>query len=99
MAVKGVAHFYKASKKHIVTLSTEHKCVLDSCRVLQQQGFDVTYLGVNKEGLVDVDEFKSVLRDDTGLVSMMMVNNEIGTIQPLEEIGKICRERKVRADT
>ena len=95
MAVKGVSGFYKERKKHVITLQTEHKCVLDSCRVLQQHGFDVTYLGVNSEGLVDIEEFKQAIRPDTSMVSMMLVNNEIGVVQPLAEVGAICREHKV----
>jgi len=95
LAIKGVANFYKKNKKHIITTQTEHKCVLDSCRVLQQQEFDVTYLGVNSEGLIDIDEFKAAIRPDTVMASVMYVNNEIGVIQPLQEIGSICREHKV----
>ncbi|EME27196.1 cysteine desulfurase [Galdieria sulphuraria] len=94
-AIKGVANFYKERKRHIITTQTEHKCVLDSCRHLQQNGFEVTYLPVNKEGLVSLEDVKNAIRPDTVLVSVMMVNNEIGVIQPVEEIGKICRERKV----
>jgi cysteine desulfurase len=96
LAVKGVAHFYKEKKRHIVTTQTEHKCVLDSCRVLQAQGFEVTYLPVDSEGLVSVDAVAAALRPDTALVSVMYVNNEIGVIQPVDEIGKLCREHKVR---
>lgn len=93
MVIKGVAMFYKSRKKHVVTTQTEHKCVLDSCRWLQQRGFDVTYLPVRKNGLVDLDELKDAIRDDTALVSVMAVNNEIGVVQPLSEIGRICREK------
>lgn len=95
MVIKGVAQFYKAKKKHVVTTQTEHKCVLDSCRWLQQRGFDVTYLPVRSDGLVDVDELRDAIRDDTSLVSIMAVNNEIGVVQPLEAIGRICREKGV----
>ncbi|KAL3680634.1 hypothetical protein R1sor_023590 [Riccia sorocarpa] len=95
IAIKGVAHFYKDKKKHIITTQTEHKCVLDSCRYLQQEGFDVTYLPVKEDGLVDPEELKAAIRPDTSLVSVMFVNNEIGVIQPIKEIGEICRERKV----
>ncbi len=95
MAIKGVAHFYKSKKKHIITTQTEHKCVLDSCRFLQQEGFDVTYLPVQSNGLVDLKELEAAFREDTVLVSVMMVNNEIGVIQPMEEIGKMCKARKV----
>lgn len=95
ISVKGVMHFYRDKKKHVITTQTEHKCVLDSCRHLQQEGFDVTYLPVKKDGLVDLDELRAGIRPDTGLVSVMAVNNEIGVIQPMREIGEICKERKV----
>eukprot|EP00285_Hemiselmis_virescens_P000104 CAMPEP_0173379136 /NCGR_PEP_ID=MMETSP1356-20130122/2188_1 /TAXON_ID=77927 ORGANISM="Hemiselmis virescens, Strain PCC157" /NCGR_SAMPLE_ID=MMETSP1356 /ASSEMBLY_ACC=CAM_ASM_000847 /LENGTH=462 /DNA_ID=CAMNT_0014332421 /DNA_START=49 /DNA_END=1437 /DNA_ORIENTATION=- len=95
MSVKGVARFYKGKKKHIITTQTEHKCVLDSCRVLQQEGFEVTYLPVMQNGIVNLDELRAAIRPDTVLCSVMAVNNEIGVIQPMEEIGKICRENKV----
>ena len=95
LAVKGVARFYKDRKNHVVTTVTEHKCVLDSCRHLQQEGFDVTYLPVQKNGLVDLDELRAAITDKTVLVSIMAVNNEIGVVQPLAEIGRICREKKV----
>lgn len=93
LALKGVAYFYKAEKNHIVTCATEHKCVLDSCRHLEQEGFKITYLPVQPNGLVDLDELKDAITDKTALVSIMAVNNEIGVIQPLAEIGKICREK------
>lgn len=95
IAIKGVAHFYKDKKNHIITVQTEHKCVLDSCRHLEQEGFAVTYLGVQPNGLIDLEELKAAITDQTALVSVMGVNNEIGVIQPLAEIGKICRERNV----
>ena len=95
LAIKGVAGFYKEKKRHVITTQTDHKCVLDSCRVLQQRGFDVTYLPVDTDGLIDLEELKAAIRDDTALVSVMAVNNEIGVIQPLKEIGAICRERGV----
>lgn len=95
ISVKGVMHFYKESKKHVVTTQTEHKCVLDSCRHLQQEGFEITYLAVGSDGLIDVDELTEAIRPDTGLVSIMAVNNEIGVVQPMEEIGRICKEKKV----
>lgn len=95
MAIKGVAQFYRAKKRHVVTTQTEHKCVLDSCRWLQQRGFEVTYLPVGKDGLVSVDVVRDALRDDTALVSVMAVNNEIGVVQPLAEIGALCRSRGV----
>ncbi|TAQ90873.1 hypothetical protein B7494_g803 [Chlorociboria aeruginascens] len=97
MSVKGVARFFGRSgkKNHIITSQTEHKCVLDSCRHLQDEGFEVTYLPVQKNGLVDMAELEAAMRPETSLVSIMAVNNEIGVIQPLEEIGKLCRSKKV----
>lgn len=95
IALKGVANFYKDKKNHIITLATEHKCVLDSARYLKEQGFEVTFLGVKQNGLVDLDELKAAITDNTLLVSIMAVNNEIGVIQPLKEIGEICRDHKV----
>lgn len=95
MAVKGVARFYRAKKKHVITTQTDHKCVLDSCRQLEQDGFDVTYLPVKANGLIDLDELANAIRDDTALVSVMAVNNEIGVIQPLKAIGELCRSKKV----
>jgi len=96
MAVKGVADFYGAKKKHIITTQTEHKCVLASCRRLEvEKGWDVTYLGVDKDGIIDVAELEAAIRPDTALVSVMHVNNEIGVVQPMEEIGKICAAKKV----
>lgn len=95
ISVKGVLHFYKDKKRHVITTQTEHKCVLDSCRHLQQEGFEVTYLPVELDGLVDLDKLRAAIRPDTGLVSVMMVNNEIGVVQPVEEIGKICKEFNV----
>ncbi|KAI1380899.1 cysteine desulfurase [Hypoxylon crocopeplum] len=97
MSIKGVARFFGRSgkKKHVVTSQTEHKCVLDSCRHLQDEGFEVTYLPVQNNGLVDLKELEAAIRPDTAIVSIMAVNNEIGVIQPLEKIGKLCREKKV----
>lgn len=95
MIVKGVARFYRKTKNHIITTQTEHKCVLDSCRYLQDNGFDVTYLPVNEHGLISLDELKKAIRKETALVLIMAVNNEIGVIQPLKEIGDICRKNKV----
>lgn len=95
VSIKGVMHFYRDKKKHVITTQTEHKCVLDSCRHLQQEGFEVTYLPVRKDGLINLDELRAAIRPDTGLVSVMTVNNEIGVIQPIAEIGAICREHKV----
>jgi len=96
MAVKGVADFYSGKKKHIITTQTEHKCVLASCRRLEvEKDFEITYLPVGTDGLIDLEELKGAIRDDTALVSVMHVNNEIGVIQPVDEIGQICKERKV----
>jgi cysteine desulfurase len=95
MALKGVAHFYKDKKKHIITTNTEHKCVLDACRILQNEGFKVTYLPVQPNGIIDLEVLKNAITEETLMVSIMAVNNEIGVIQPLKEIGKICRERGV----
>ncbi|XP_078508348.1 cysteine desulfurase isoform X1 [Lissotriton helveticus] len=95
LAVKGVARFYKSRKKHIITTQTEHKCVLDSCRSLQAEGFNITYLPVKKNGLLDLNELEKSIRPDTSLVSVMAVNNEIGVKQPIKEIGHICNSHKV----
>ncbi|KAL5556142.1 hypothetical protein UlMin_038378 [Ulmus minor] len=95
ISVKGVMHFYKEKKRHVITTQTEHKCVLDSCRHLQQEGFEVTYLPVGSDGLIDLEKLRAAIRPDTGLVSVMAVNNEIGVIQPMEEIGQICKEFKI----
>lgn len=96
LSIKGAAHFYKKRGKHIITTQTEHKCVLDSCRSLEMEGYDVTYLPVQQAtGRVDMDELKAALRDDTILISVMAINNEIGTLQPLKEIGELCRSRKI----
>ena len=93
LAIKGVAEFYKDRRNHIITTVTEHKCVLDTCRHLEQEGFTVTYLPVQQNGLIDLDRLREVVTDKTVVVSIMAVNNEIGVIQPLAEIGKICREK------
>ena len=95
LAIKGVAHFNQKRGKHIVTCKTEHKAVLDSCRQLEREGYEVTYLDPMQNGLVDLKVLEDALRDDTTLVSIMHVNNEIGVIQDIEAIGKICRERKI----
>ncbi len=95
LALKGVAQFYKETKNHIITTVTEHKCVLDTCRHLEEQGFEVTYLPVQKSGLIDLNELRQAITDKTVLVSILAVHNEIGVIQPLKEIGAICRERGV----
>ncbi|GIX23675.1 MAG: cysteine desulfurase IscS [Caldimonas sp.] len=95
LALKGAAHFYKGKGKHLVTVKTEHKAVLDTMRELERQGFEVTYLDVQEDGLLDLDRFKDALRPDTILASVMFVNNEIGVIQDIPTIGAICRERGV----
>jgi cysteine desulfurase len=95
MAIKGVARFYKEHKKHVITTQTEHKCVLDSCRSLEAEGFDVTYLPVQTNGLISLEALEKAIRPDTSIVSIMGVNNEIGVVQPLAEIGKLCRSKKV----
>lgn len=96
MSIKGAAHFYKKRGKHVITTQTEHKCVLDSCRSLELEGYDVTYLPVQvSTGRVDMDQLKAAIREDTILVSVMAVNNEIGTLQPLKEIGELCRSNKI----
>jgi cysteine desulfurase len=95
LALKGAAHFYKAKGKHLVTVKTEHKAVLDTCRELERQGFEATYLDPEPDGLVDVEKFKAALRPDTILASVMHVNNEIGVIQPIAEFGEICRSKGV----
>jgi cysteine desulfurase len=95
LALKGAAQFYKTRGKHLITLKTEHKAVLDTMRELERQGFDVTYLDVEADGLVDLDKFKAALRADTILVSVLFVNNEIGVIQDIETIGNMCRERGI----
>jgi cysteine desulfurase len=97
MSIKGVARFFGRSgkKKHIITTQTEHKCVLDSCRHLQDDGFEVTYLPVQNNGLIRLEDLEREIRPDTALVSIMAVNNEIGVIQPIAEIGKLCRKHKI----
>lgn len=95
LAIKGAANFYSSRGKHIITVKTEHKAVLDTCRELERQGFEVSYLGVQEDGLLNLDEFKAAIRPDTILVSVMMVNNEIGVIQDIEAIGEICREKGI----
>ena len=95
LAIKGAAHFYQKQGKHIVTLKTEHKAVLDSCRQLEREGFDVTYMDPEPNGLLDLEKFRQALRDDTILVSVMHVNNEVGVIQDIATIGEICRDRKI----
>ncbi|MGO4810382.1 IscS subfamily cysteine desulfurase [Cupriavidus sp. 2MCAB6] len=95
LALKGAAHFYGGKGKHIVTVKTEHKAVLDTCRELERQGFDVTYLDVEEDGLLDLGKLRAALRPDTILVSVMMVNNEIGVIHPVAAIGNLCREHGI----
>ncbi|MDY0055364.1 MAG: IscS subfamily cysteine desulfurase [Methyloversatilis sp.] len=95
LAIKGAAHFYSGKGKHIITMRTEHKAVLDTFRELEREGFEATYLDPKDNGLVDLDVFRAALRPDTVLVSIMFVNNEIGVIQPIAEIGEICREKGI----
>ena len=95
LAIKGAAQFYKGKGKHVITVKTEHKAVLDTCRELERVGFEVTYLDVLENGLIDLDVLKAEIRPDTILVSVMFVNNEIGVIQPIAEIGELCREKGV----
>ncbi|MCB2022247.1 MAG: IscS subfamily cysteine desulfurase, partial [Burkholderiaceae bacterium] len=95
LALKGAAHFYKTRGKHLVTVKTEHKAVLDTMRELERQGFEVTYLDVREDGLLDLDVFRSALRKDTIVASVMAVNNEIGVIQDIAAIGALCRERGI----
>ena len=95
LAIKGAANFYKTKGKHLITVKTEHKAVLDTMRELERQGFEVTYLGVQENGLIDLEELKAAIRDNTILISVMWVNNEIGVVQDIPAIGEICRERKI----
>ena len=95
LALKGAAHFYQSKGKHLITVKTEHKAVLDTMRELVRQGFEVTYLDVQENGLLDLDAFKAAIRPDTILASVMFVNNEIGVIQDMAAIGAICREKGV----
>lgn len=95
LAIKGAANFYAAKGKHIITVKTEHKAVLDTVRELERQGFEATYLDVMPNGLIDLEAFKAAIRPDTTVVSVMFVNNEIGVIQPIAEIGEICREKGI----
>lgn len=95
LALKGAAQFYKTRGKHLITVKTEHKAVLDTMRELERQGFEVTYLPVQENGLIDLDRFKDALRPDTILASVMLVNNEIGVIQDINAIGTLCRERGI----
>ena len=95
LAIKGVAHFYHKQGKHIITAKTEHKAVLDTCRQLEREGFEVTYLDPETNGLIDLEKLKAAMRDDTILVSIMHVNNEVGVIQDIKAIGELTRERKI----
>merc|ERR1712223_2302615 len=96
ISVKGVGRFYGSKKKHVITTQTEHKCVLDSCRQLENEGFEVTYLPVGTNGRVDLEQFEATIKPGvTSLASVMSVNNEIGVVQPIKEIGEICRKHKV----
>src|SRR3954471_4328966 len=95
LALKGAAHFYKDKGKHLVTVRTEHKATLDTMRELEREGFEVTYLEVKPDGLVDLDTFKAALRPDTIVVSVMYVNNEIGVIQDIPAMGEICRSKGI----
>ncbi|AFC24616.1 IscS subfamily cysteine desulfurase [Saprospira grandis] len=94
LAIKGVANMYRRKGNHIITAKTEHKAVLDTCKALERQGMEVTYLDVNRQGLVDLEELRAAIKDTTILVALMFANNEIGTIQPVKEIAKICAENK-----
>ncbi|GAB1458337.1 IscS subfamily cysteine desulfurase [Thauera sp.] len=95
LAIKGAAHFYQGKGKHIITVKTEHKAVLDTVRELEREGFEATYLDVQENGLIDLEVLKAAIRPDTIVVSVMFVNNEIGVVQPIAEIGEICREKGV----
>jgi cysteine desulfurase len=95
LALKGAAHFYRTKGKHLITVKTEHKAVLDTMRELEREGFEVTYLDPEPDGLVDLGKFKAAIRPDTIVVSVMFVNNEIGVIQPIAKLGEICREKGI----
>ena len=95
LAIKGAAQFYKTKGKHLITVKTEHKAVLDTMRELERQGFEVTYLDVQEDGLLDLNKLKDAIRPDTSLISVMHVNNEIGVIQDIVTIGNMCRERGI----
>jgi len=95
LAIKGVAEAYFSQGQHIVTVATEHRAVLDPCQYLESLGFEITYLSVQEDGLIDLDELENAIRPDTILVSVMVANNEIGVIQPITEIGRICHEKEV----
>ncbi len=95
LAIKGAAHFYSGKGKHIITVKTEHKAVLDTVRELERQGFEATYLDVREDGLLDLEVLKAAIRPDTTVISVMFVNNEVGVVQPIAEIGEICREKGI----
>src|SRR5471030_155893 len=95
LAIKGAAHFYATKGKHLITTKTEHKAVLDTMRELEREGFEVTYMDPRPDGLLDLEKFKAAIRPDTIVVSLMMVNNEIGVIQPIAEIGEITRAKGI----
>lgn len=95
LAIKGAAHFYQVKGKHIITCKTEHKAVLDTCRQLEREGFEVTYLSPKSDGLIDLEELENTMREDTILVSIMHVNNETGVVQDIEKIGELCRSKKI----
>ncbi|MBP7566793.1 MAG: IscS subfamily cysteine desulfurase [Burkholderiaceae bacterium] len=95
LAIKGAAHFYQGKGKHLITVKTEHKAVLDTTRELERQGFEVTYLDVQEDGLLDLDQLRAAIRPDTILMSVMFVNNEIGVVQDIAAIGALCREKGV----
>ncbi|MEN9759189.1 MAG: hypothetical protein RL676_338, partial [Pseudomonadota bacterium] len=95
LALKGVAHFYKDKGRHVITVKTEHKATLDTCRELEREGFEVTYLDVQDNGLIDWSVFEAAVRPDTILVSVMFVNNEIGVIQDIARIGEFCRSKGI----
>jgi cysteine desulfurase len=95
LAIKGAANFYSGKGKHLITVNTEHKAVIDPCRELERQGFEVTYLDPEPDGLLDIEKFRAAIRPDTIFASVMLVNNEIGVIQDIEAIGNLCRERGI----
>jgi cysteine desulfurase len=95
LAIKGAAHFYKDKGKHIITVKTEHKATLDTCRELEREGYDITYLDVLENGLIDFAQLEAAIRPDTILVSVIFVNNEIGVIQDIPKIGELCRSRGI----
>lgn len=95
LAIKGAAHFYQGKGRHVITLKTEHKAVLDTVRELEREGFEATYLDVQENGLIDLEVLKAAIRPDTILVSVMFVNNEVGVVQPIAQIGELCREKGI----